>query len=174
MGQYFLIVNINKKQFLNAYKFGEGIADLQTVSGYHAQALALLTCRMDELRNTKDTLIGSWSEDLIVATGEYASPDKYKIKTSTNDNPERNLYRMAQSEFEDISYKALAMLCETHEQICYELAEKVLTPRYERLIFHLGNVIIEIGCVPLEQALAECLGANWKMSYKTAVEKYAE
>ena len=63
MGQYFLVVNTDKKQFIDAWKFGEGVETLQAVSGYHAQALALLTCRMNQVRDTKNTLLGSWSGD---------------------------------------------------------------------------------------------------------------
>lgn len=167
MGQYFLIVNTNKKQYLSGNSFGEGVADLQIVSGYHAQALALLMCKMDDVRNTEGTLLGIWSGDAVIAAGEYAEPDKYSIKTSTEKEPERNLYKMAKAEFEDIGYKALATLCETHETICYELAEKTAIPRYEKLIFHLGNVITQVGCESLEIALNEIVG-DWKPLY----EKY--
>lgn len=174
MGQYFLVVNTDKKQYLDGFRFGEGIADLQVVSGYHAQALALLTCRMDDVRDTEGTLLGSWSKDLVLAAGEFASPGKYGIETATTGNPDRNLYRMARDEFEDISYQALAILCETHEPICYELAQKASIPRYEKVIFHLGNVIREIGCVPLEQALFEVLGSNWKDRYKAVADYYVQ
>lgn len=166
MGQYFLVVNTDKKQFIDAWKFGEGVADLQAVSGYHAQALALLTCRMDEVRDTAGNLLGSWSGDQVFAAAEYAS--------TGNDDAKRNLYKTALEEFEDISYKALAMLCDTHEPVCWELSEKVATPRHERLIFHLGNAITEAGgCPPLEQALNEVIGANWKDRYQSAAEHYA-
>ena len=174
MGQYFLIVNTDKKQYLDGFRFGEGVADLQVVSGYHAQALALLTCRMDDARDTEGTLLGSWSRSFVLAAGEYASPGRHDIETATAENPERNLYRMAREEFEDISYRALAMLCETHERVCYELAEKVSNPRYEKIIFHLGNVIDEVGCAPLEQALYEVVGASWKNQYQKAIHRYAK
>ena len=171
MGQYFLIVNTDKKQFLDAYRFGEGVADLQIVSGYHAQALALLSCKMDDVRDTEGSLLGSWSRDFVLAVGDYAPPDKYGIKTATEEKPERNLYKLAREEFEDISYKALAMLCETHELICYELAEKASVPRYKKLIFHLGNVINEVGCESLENALTEVLG-DWEQQYEKATAQY--
>jgi len=159
MGQYFLVVNTDKKQFIDAWKFGEGVADLQAVSGYHAQAVALLTCRMDQVRGTEGNLLGSWSGDQVIAAAEYAS-------TGENGNgAEHNLYKTAREEFEDISYKALALLCDTHEPVCYELAEKAATPRHERLIYHLGNAITEAGCASLEQALNDVIGANWKDRY---------
>lgn len=165
MGQYFLVVNTDKKQFIDAWKFGEGVAGLQAVSGYHAQAVALLTCRMDQVRDTANTLLGSWSGDQVFAAAEYAS---------TNQNgAEQNLYKTARSEFEDISYKALAMLCDTHESVCYELAEKTAARRHEKFIFHLGNAITEVGSVSLEQALKEVIGANWKDRYQAAAEHYA-
>jgi hypothetical protein len=165
MGQYFLIVNTDKKQFIDAWKFGEGVEILQAVSGYHAQALALLTCDMSQVRDRDGTLLGSWSGDQIIAAAEYAS---------TNENDAvRNPYKLAREEFEDISYKALAMLCETHETVCWELAEKSATRRHERLIYHLGNAITEAGCPQLEQALYEVIGSDWKDRYKAAAEHYA-
>ena len=164
MGQYFLVVNTDKKQFIDAWKFGEGVETLQAVSGYHAQAVALLTCRMDQVRDTAESLLGSWSGDNVIAAAEYAS---------TGNNAEHNLYKTARDEFEDISYKALAMLCDTHESVCWELAEKVSTPRYEKLIYHLGNTIEEAGCISLEQALNEVIGANWKDRHQAAAEHYA-
>ena len=164
MGQYFLVVNTDKKQYLDAWKFGEGVADLQAVSGYHAQALALLTCRMDQVRDTDDTLLGSWSGDRVIAAAEYASAEN---------EAEQNLYKIAREEFEDISYQALAMLCETHEPAAYELAEKAATRRHERLIFHLGNAVSEFDCASLEQALYEVIGSNWKDRYKAAAEYHA-
>ena len=167
MGQYFLVVNTDKKQYIDAWKFGEGVADLQAVSGYHAQAVALLMCRMNEVRDTADTLLGSWSGDNVIAAAEYASPEE------NGDSAERNLYKTARDEFEDISYKALAMLCDTHEPVCWELAEKASTRRHERLIFHLGNAITEAGCASLEQALNEVISSNWKDRYQAAAEHYA-
>jgi hypothetical protein len=165
MGQYFLVVNTDKKQFIDAWKFGEGVAYLQAVSGYHAQAVALLTCRMDQVRGTEGNLLGSWSGDNVIVAAEYS--------LTGNDGVERNLYKTARDEFEDISYKALAMLCATHEPVCWELAEKASTRRHERLIFHLGNAISEAGSGSLEQALNEVIGAEWKDRYKAAAEHYA-
>ena len=164
MGQYFLVVNTDKKQFIDAWKFGEGVETLQAVSGYHAQAIALLTCRMDQVRDTAGNLLGSWSCDQVIAAAEYAS---------TENGAASNLYKTAREEFEDISYKALAMLCDTHEPVCWELAEKAAAPRYEKLIYHLGNAIEESGCDSLEHALNEIIGANWKDRHKAAAEHYA-
>jgi hypothetical protein len=171
MGQYFIIVNTDKKQYLSGNSFGEGVADLQVLTGYHSQAIALLMCRMDEVRDIEGTLLGSWSKDDVIATGEYAESNKHGIITSTETDPERNLYKMAKADFEDISYKALAMLCETHETVCYELAEKVSKPRYEKFIFHLGNVINQLGCEPLETALNEILG-DWKQLFEKSLKYY--
>lgn len=174
MGQYFLIVNTDKKQFLDPYRFGEGVADLQVVSGYHAQALALLVVKMDDIYGSENGLMSSWSGDFVAAAGDYAQPDKHGIETSTPENSDRNLYKMAREEFEDVSYKALAMLCETREPVCYELAEKAALPRHKRLVFHLGNVIKEVGCEPLENAMYESLGSNWNKQYELLSKEHAE
>lgn len=174
MGQYFLIINTDKKQFLDPYCFGEGVADLQMISGFHAQALALLATKMNEIYETENGLMSSWSGDFVVIAGDYAPPNKYGVKTTTPEKADRNLYKMARDEFEDISYKAFAMLCETHESVCYELAEKASIPRYEKIIFHLGNVINQYGSESLKNALSEVLGSNWNQRYVTIAKDYAE
>ncbi len=68
-------------------------------------------------------LAGSWFGDPVIAAGDdYGQPDQYGIQTSIEQNPQRNLNVMATEEFEDITYQALAMLCQGREGFAKEMA----------------------------------------------------
>jgi hypothetical protein len=104
MGQYFIFVNPIKRQFLDADKFNEGVKSYSVLCGYHAYAVALLVCSLTEIDHSYGQLAGSWYGDpVIVAGDDEGEPDAYGIKTSTLENPERNLYWQASEEFEDIN-----------------------------------------------------------------------
>lgn len=75
---------------------------------------------------------------------------------------------MAKEEFEDISYRAIAMLCEG--SYASELARKAADPLNTFLLKHLGNVVFQVGCTPLEKALEESLGSEWTRRYKEVRE----
>src|SRR5262245_2477999 len=122
MGQYFVFVNPVKKQFLDAGKFDEGVKYWNVLVGYHAYAIALLVCRLDEIEHSYCEHAGSWfSDPVIVAGDDEGPPDAYGIKTTTAEKPERNLYWMASEEFEDISYRAVAMLCKGRKGFAKEI-----------------------------------------------------
>ena len=105
MGQYFKIVNPTKKQCIDAFKFDENIKASGVMYGYHGFAVALLVCRLDEVPHTYGDLAGFWHGDPVIAVGDdYGEPDVYGVKTSTEENPHRNLYWLAKEEYEDVSY----------------------------------------------------------------------
>jgi hypothetical protein len=73
-----------------------------------------------DLKALAEKYVGSWAGDRIVVAGDYGDPDLFGIKTSRNGNPRdiyrgtdygdrRNLYKVAQEEFEDISYPVRAV-----------------------------------------------------------------
>jgi hypothetical protein len=177
MGEYYHIVNPAKRQYLSADKFGEGSKARSVIRGYHGIALAALICNFDQVRNGSDqprhgygALAGTWFGDRIYLAGDgYGQPNDFGIQTSTDSNPGRNLYWMAMEEFEDISYRAIAMLCEGG--YASELAHAAADPLKSFLLKHLGNVVFRVGCTPLENALAESLGSEWTRKYKEAREK---
>lgn len=124
MGQYYTIINLDKKEFLHPHKFGDGLKLLEF--GMSAQgtmtALAVLLAEGNgrgggDLRVEPDCpvadLVGSWSRDRIVVAGDYADSedgdpqgdDTLYSKTCEGDDGEP-------AEFTDISGKALALLCE--------------------------------------------------------------
>jgi hypothetical protein len=180
MGELFKIINPVKKQYIDAQRFSENAKNSGILRGNHAIAVALLVCNVEQVgdywKNHKGgygELAGSWYADpIIIAGDDYGQPDMFGIKTSTEENPERNLNWMAKEEFEDISYKAIAMICEGREGFAEELAEEDSKSVYaDRLLVHLGNVVFYVGCAPLEKALAKYFGDDWVSRYKTAREK---
>ena len=67
MGEYFLIANVDKRQFLSAGSMNESSKRGGFLRGLHGRALALLVCRSDELRHGYGELAGSWYGDRVIA-----------------------------------------------------------------------------------------------------------
>jgi hypothetical protein len=121
MGQYFIIVNPVKRQYIDAIRFSENIKASGYMRGYQTLVVALLVCNGVEVHHTYGPLAGSWCGDPVIAAGDdHGQADQYGIKTSTDADPTRNLNRMAHEEFEDISYQAIAMLCRGREGFAQE------------------------------------------------------
>ena len=168
MGQYFKIVNPNKRQFLHAGRFYENIKASGLMYGNHAVAVALLVCNSEGVRHEYGPLAGSWCGDPVIAAGDYGPPDVLGIKTSTEQDPHRNLYQMAYEEFDDISVGAIAMLCEGREGFAREIVERAQSHNANCLLADLGDIVFSIKCPPLEMALNEVFGDTWTKAYKLA------
>ena len=112
MGQYYLIVNVDKQQFLHPHKCGDGFKLLEfgcSASGT-LTALAILLADGNnrgggDLRSD-NPIIGAWAGDRIVIAGDYADAGKF-----TSD-PRRNLYRVAHDEYRDVSRQALRAMAD--------------------------------------------------------------
>lgn len=112
MGQYYLIVNLDKKQFLHPHHCGNGLKLLEfgCSAGGTLTALAILLADGNnrgggDLRSDHP-VIGSWAGDRIVIAGDYADEGKF-----TGD-PTRNLYDLAKEEYQDISRRALRAMAD--------------------------------------------------------------
>jgi hypothetical protein len=96
MGQYFLVVNLDKKEFIHPHKFGDGLKLLEfgCSSCSTLTALTLLLRKSNEGGGgdfhefEKCELVGSWAGDRIVIIGDY---DESKV------------YEEAENQFRDIS-----------------------------------------------------------------------
>lgn len=121
MGQYYKIVNIDKKQFLNPHRFGDGLKLLEFGSsgGGTMNGLAVLLANSNnrgggDLRSDHE-IVGSWAGDRIVIAGDYAVPtdkgENSRVKGA--DGKFANLYyRCDTDEFEDISEQVLIAMCD--------------------------------------------------------------
>jgi hypothetical protein len=110
MGQYYLIVNLDKKQFLHPHKCGDGLKLLEFGCSANGTLTALAVLLADGNNrgggdlHSDHPVIGTWAGDRIVIAGDYADEGKF-----TGD-PARNLYRVAADEFQDVSRQALRAL----------------------------------------------------------------
>ena len=103
MGQYFIIVNLDKKEYLHPHKFNDGLKLLEfgCSSCGTLTALTLLLRKSNESGggdiSIENDLIGSWAENRIVIIGDY---------------DESKLYNKAQEEYKDISDSILEIMKE--------------------------------------------------------------
>src|SRR5262245_16704085 len=101
MGQHYLIVNLDKKQFLDSHNCGDGLKLLEFAcsAGGTLAALAVLLAdgndRGGDFRGGHP-VVGSWAGDRIVVAGDYADEGLF-----TGD-PNRSLHRVARDEYEDV------------------------------------------------------------------------
>lgn len=112
MGQYYLIVNLDKKQYLHPNRCGDGLKLLEFGCSANGTLTALAVLLADgngrgggDL-HSDHAAIGSWAGDRIVIAGDYADEGKF-----TGD-PQRNLYRVATEDYEDVSRRALRAMAD--------------------------------------------------------------
>ena len=89
MGQYYMIVNPVKKQYICPHKFGSGLKLMEFSNDTHGplQALAVLLSNgngggggdlgTDGLTPEEEALIGSWAGDPVIVAGDYGEAWKF-------------------------------------------------------------------------------------------------
>lgn len=96
MGQYYLVVNKTKKQYLRPHNLNDGAKFMELVGGTTPQVMAFLMVQSDGEGggdgNRQLSLRGSWAGDNITIVGDYDSS---------------NLYSDAREDYENISLEAL-------------------------------------------------------------------
>ncbi|GEM_PF-1974187 len=112
MGQYYLLVNTSKRQFIRPHAFGDGAKLVELASGgLTLAALAVLLAdgngRGGGDVRTNDPVVGSWAGDSVVFAGDYADPDRHGVMTASEGQPQRNLFKLALAEWEDVSERVL-------------------------------------------------------------------
>jgi hypothetical protein len=137
MGQYYVISNLDKQEFLKTYTFNDGakLLEFGCSSEGTMTALAILLAdgngRGGGDLHSDDPIIGSWAGDRIVVTGDYADEDKFLQKDQivkymmigeerAGEKP--NLYTYVHKFFKDISKKVLEVMLE--DPYIYETYEK--------------------------------------------------
>jgi hypothetical protein len=105
VGQYYYVVNIDKKQYLHPHRFGDGLKLMEfgaSGSGTMAALAVLLSNgngRGGGDCDSDNSLVGSWAGDRIVVAGDYGDPGLFV------DDPDRTLHDIAKETFEDISLR---------------------------------------------------------------------
>jgi len=112
MGQYYLIVNIDKKEYIYPHKFGDGLKLLEFGASACGTMTGLAILLSDgngrgggDVRSD-NPIIGSWAGDRIVISGDYADEGKF-----TPDSPV-NLCDYAEQHFKDISEAVITAMCD--------------------------------------------------------------
>lgn len=129
MGQYYMVANVDRKEFLHPHKFGEGIKLMEFGCSSPGTMLGLAILLADgngrgggDL-HVEDDVIGSWTGDRIVIAGDYADKGRFvddaDAKAWAKENPEEvkegetpNLYAVLDLTYEDISEKVLDALAQ--------------------------------------------------------------
>ena len=120
MGQYYYVVNLDKKEYLHPHRFDEGLKLMEfgQSSGGTMLALAVLLAdgngREGGDITSDEPLVGSWAGDRIVIAGDYADADKF-IKEITDKEKDDNLHTYSARNFEDISDKIINVLKTANE-----------------------------------------------------------
>jgi hypothetical protein len=138
MGQYYLVVNVDKREFLHPHKLGDGLKLMEFGNSSDGTMLALALLLADGCGRgggdyhakkgaTPDTsLIGRWKGDRIVIAGDYAAPgftpkpaewskeQRARLKELFSEGVDLeknvNLYAWAECFFTDISLKMRELL----------------------------------------------------------------
>ena len=119
MGQYYHPVNIDKREYLNPHRFGDGLKLLEfgNSSSGTMTALALLLADGNgrgggDLHTEDESIVGRWAGDRIVVAGDYADEGRFVDPDDqvAFENPV-NLYQVTER-FTDISYDVLKVMCD--------------------------------------------------------------
>jgi hypothetical protein len=128
MGQYYITVNLDRREYLYPHKLGDGLKLMEFGCSSHGTLMALAVllasgngrgggdCRSDS------PMIGSWAGNRIVIAGDYGDPGKFvepltlaegqtglepglpsQQTDTTEDGEAPNLYQHAKAHFTDIS-----------------------------------------------------------------------
>jgi hypothetical protein len=88
MGQYFVVANTTKKEFLHPHKFGSGLKFLEfTLDGFSVMSgLAhLLAQSSDGVAIDDATVTGRWIGDHVIIVGDYDTSGVFDEATDGND-----------------------------------------------------------------------------------------
>ena len=138
MGQYYMVVNIDKKEYLHPHRFDDGLKLMEfgQSAGGTLTGLTILLADGNGRGGgdicSKDPIIGSWAGDRIVIAGEYAAPreflteeeiTEYQKKYREEEEEDRqqyiedntNLYSVSNVFYKDISGEVVKVLIEAKE-----------------------------------------------------------
>lgn len=85
MGQYYKVVNLDKKEFLHPHKFGDGLKLLEfgcsSVGTMTALAVLLSVGNGRGGGDIESTsvIVGSWAGDRIAIIGDYVGEEEFEI-----------------------------------------------------------------------------------------------
>lgn len=166
MGVYYVLVNVDRGEYLDASPFGEDIKAGGLFRGLHGVAFGRLVCDVTEVPLlNRSRRVGSWCGSRVIAAGDdIVGADGHGVRTADPAAPGRNLHQLASEEYEDVTYAAMDMLC-SDEMDAAELAERAP-------LEHLGNVVLQYQTATLDRALVERHGSDWRERYAQVSDDY--
>jgi hypothetical protein len=177
MGAYYLIANPDKREYLSAGPFGENIKASGLLRGLHGLAVLHLVCLDPNGRFAP--LGGTWFGQRVIPTGDDTGhPDEHGIPTATADKPGRNLYRLAEEEYEDISRKTMCMLARI--DVDHATAMATRAAKSSLTLIEVGTAVYELeqqaafeaGARRLREALESVIGSTWQHKYQQACREH--
>ena len=82
MGQYHLVVNLDKKEYLDPHKLGSGLKLWEQMANHPGTATALIPLLAvsngrggGDIHNDPDNIVGRWGGDRIAIVGDYGDDD---------------------------------------------------------------------------------------------------
>lgn len=160
MGEYFITVNPAKRQYLSHHRLPFNSRFNGLLSATQGLTLGLLVSDIAP-QHREHPLIGYWAGDTVIVTGDdHGRPDVAGLKTTTADDSKRNLYWMANDEFEDITFKAIGMLCAFDPVMADRLALLVNRHQHEvdaQTLSVLTELAVTTDCEHLRLALQRAL-----------------
>lgn len=73
MGEYFRIVNLDKKEYLHPHYFGTGIKLFEIAANECGSLTGLSILLSSQDNGDKDKIYGRWAGDRIIIAGDYSS-----------------------------------------------------------------------------------------------------
>lgn len=103
MGQYYLVVNKTKKEYLYPHEFGSGLKALEFLpDGRVTAGLGILLLKTDGSGggdlHSDSSLIGSWAGDEIYIVGDYDSSKLYQLAEKKYKDISKNVVELLKSE----------------------------------------------------------------------------
>ena len=170
MGQYFRIVNLIKKQYIDLDRLGEGIKFSALGSGLNGIILGRLLASPGQWDapgilkrygdpDKDDVYVGLWAGDRIVIPGDYDKPRNYSLSSSA-DQTEDNLYFHVTDnpEYENITDKVIEWLAK--EEWTAEMLAKNAANDQE-LLQKLSDLVLINNNEIMKNSLEIVIGSNW-------------
>lgn len=116
MGQYYMIVNVDKKEYISPHDFDCGLKLMEfanpVYTGKIMSALAILLAdgngRGGGDLYSDNPIIGSWKFNRIVVTGDYADP----VNPDLPEEQQLSLYHIAHEEYANVSIPVLLAMAD--------------------------------------------------------------
>lgn len=112
MGQYYLVVNPDREEYLHPHRFGDGLKLMEFANSRYGVLLGLAVVLaqgngkgLGDLRSDRD-VVGSWAGDRVVVAGDYGETGEHGAPDG------ETLYSTAKARYDDISDEVIRAVVE--------------------------------------------------------------